>query len=88
MLQNDLLEKELREQKQGERATPDILFNDSVVVTIDGKRVTWIDVKHKIVLPGVSRVDEVQRSVNQAKKYTERYGRGIIVYVRVLGHNK
>ena len=65
-------------QERGKRATPDVLFN--APIEIQGVSVKWIEVKNKLLIPGVSSEDELASYDKQIERYIERFGAGAVVW--------
>ena len=59
-------------------ATPDILLNEEI--TIQGRRVRWIECKNKLLIPGLSSGREVTSYDKQIKKYVENFGPGAVLW--------
>jgi len=78
----DMMETE-QEQKQRplhlrNKRTPDILFRSPV--TIQGKRVHWIDSKNVFILPGACPSYEIRKLKRQMNAYVKMFGPGMIVW--------
>ena len=69
---------EFSAQERGKRATPDALFDTAIVV--QGRPVNWIEVKNKLLIPGVSSEDEHRAYGRQIEKYVKRFGAGAVVW--------
>ena len=75
----DRVISEFVEHPEGDRATPDFLFDPPLL--IHGKDIHWIDVKNSLCSPNVS-LDSQSDIKQQADKYVNRFGQGAFVWTK------
>ena len=77
--EKDRVISEFVEHPEGDRATPDFLFDPPLM--IHGKDIHWIDVKNSLCIPNVS-LDSQSDIKQQADKYVKRFGQGAFVWTK------
>lgn len=77
--EDELKVSEFENEVSGNRATPDVVFREHGI-NIKGRAVMWIDVKKKLLIPGISSDEELKNYDNQINRYTKRFGPGAILW--------
>ena len=79
--QRDNVQSEFDEREKGDRSTPDVLFDTPIAIM--GKKVNWIDVKHDLVIPGVTPERRMKKLRCQVERYVARFGPGAVLWTKL-----
>ena len=79
--QRDNVQSEFDEREKGDRSTPDVLFDTPIAIM--GKKVNWIDVKHDLVIPGVTPERSMKKLRCQVERYVARFGPGAVLWTKL-----